>query len=71
MTPEEIKEARTVLGLSLSQFAEMLDTDKQTARRMEFAEDAVTYRQPAPRMIRLIDAYIAGFRPYDWPKGEV
>lgn len=67
MTPAEIKQARHKLGLSASQLAALLDTDAQTIRRMEQSETANTFRNPAPRMVRLIEAYLAGYRPGDWP----
>ena len=70
MTPEEIQDARHELGLSVKEMADMLDTDKQTIRRMEMDARAETARQPAPRMVRLIKAYIAGYRPDDWPEWE-
>lgn len=67
MTPAEIKEARQSLGLSVGQLAALLDTDPQTVRRMEQREDASTFRKPAPRMARLLRAYLDGHRPADWP----
>lgn len=67
MTPAEIKEARQKLGLSAHQLAALLETDPQTIRRMEQSETASTFRKPAPRMSRLIRAYLAGYRPDDWP----
>ena len=68
MTPNELKAARQSLGLSASQLAALLDTDPQTIRRMEQSETANTFRTPAPRMVRLIRAYLDGYRPSDWPK---
>jgi DNA-binding transcriptional regulator YiaG len=68
MYPDQIKEARHKLGLSASQLAVLLDTDAQTIRRMEQREDASTFRKPAPRMVRLIVAYLDGYRPKDWPQ---
>lgn len=70
MTPEELNDARHELGLSQREMADMLDTDKQTVRRMEMDPNAQTAREPAPRMVRLIKAYIAGYRPDDWPEWE-
>lgn len=67
MTPTEIKQARQSLGLSVADLARLLDTDPQTVRRMEQSETASTFRRPAPRMVRLIDAYVSGYRPDDWP----
>lgn len=68
MLPSEVKSAREALGLSLAEFADMLDTDKSTTRKMEFEENKSQYRPPAPRMVRLIIAYLKGYRPHDWPK---
>lgn len=67
MTPDEIKEARHKLGLSTAQLGRLLDTDAQTIRRMEMCSAASTFRKPAVRMERLIAAYLAGYRPADWP----
>jgi len=68
MNHTEIKLARQALGLSLSEFAEMLDTDPTTTRRLEMAPHNSTARQPAPRMVRLVTAYLDGYRPADWPE---
>ena len=67
MNPEELKQARHMLGLSVSDLARLLDTDPQTVRRMEQSETANTFRRPAPRMVRLVQAYMMGHRPPDWP----
>ena len=67
MTPAALKEARHTLGLSCQQLAALLDTDPQSIRRMEQRETAKTFRRPAPRMVRLIRAYLDGYRPSDWP----
>lgn len=67
MTPAEIREARQKLGLTQSQFARMLDTDPRAARAMESHPDSSKHRRPAPRMVRLIKAYLEGYRPKDWP----
>lgn len=67
MTPAELKQDRQLLGLSVADLARLLDTDSQTVRRMEQSEDAKTFRRPAPRMVRLIAAYVSGYRPDDWP----
>jgi DNA-binding transcriptional regulator YiaG len=69
MTPDELEEARQKLGLSVAQMAAMLDTDPQTWRRMTMAPDRSTHRKPPPRLVRLLQAYLAGFKPYDWPAG--
>lgn len=67
MTHTDIKTARNALGLSVSQMAVMLDTDETSMRRMEMDPSRSTARKPAPRMIRLLVAYLDGYRPADWP----
>lgn len=69
MSPEDIRQARHKLGLTQAQMGAMLDTDRQTIRRMEMPETASTARKPAPRTERLIAAYLDGYRPADWPTG--
>jgi DNA-binding transcriptional regulator YiaG len=68
MTPSDVKYARQALGLTLKDFSVMLDTDASTIRKMELNEESSQYRRPAPRMVRLIMAYLKGYRPPDWPK---
>jgi DNA-binding transcriptional regulator YiaG len=68
MKPSDVKYSRLVLGLTLKEFSVMLDTDASTIRKMELQEESSQYRRPAPRMIRLIVAYLNGYRPNDWPK---
>jgi hypothetical protein len=68
MKPSEVKYARVLLGLTLRELSIMLDTDASTIRKMELSEDSLQYRRPAPRMVRLIVAYLNGYRPVDWPK---
>jgi ribosome-binding protein aMBF1 (putative translation factor) len=70
MTPSDIRDARRSLGLSQAQLASMLETDAQTVRRMEMPPHMSTHRLPAPRMQRLIEAYLYGYRPDDWPWEE-
>ena len=67
MTPDQIREARQTLGLTQAQLGAMLDTDPTTVRRMEMDSDKATHRAPAPRMVRLLTAYLNGYRPADWP----
>ncbi len=67
MTPDQLHKTRLTLGLSVSQVAALLDTDPQSWRRMTMREDAVTFRRPPPRLVRLLEAYLAGYRPDDWP----
>lgn len=66
MTPENIKEARHKLGLTLSQMAHVLGYEGQHAmqqvRKMEAGQRAI--REPQRR---LVQAYLDGYRPSDWP----
>ena len=67
MIPAQFKEARKSMGLTQAQLAVMLDTDAQSVRRIEMEPTASTSRYPAPRMVRLMLAYVDGYRPSDWP----
>ena len=69
MTPAEIQEARQSLGLSRAELATLLDLQRaQAVQRMEMTPTASTHRPPPPRVARLIKAYLAGYRPDDWPQ---
>lgn len=70
MTPQEIKEARKHLGLTQSRMGALLDTTDRVVRAMESDPASSQHRLPAPRMVRLIQAYLSGYRPIDWPVGR-
>lgn len=64
-----VKSSRRKLKLTCRELGEMLDTDMQTARRLERDPEYYSTARPlAPRMVRLIEAYLSGYRPPDWPK---
>jgi len=67
MTPDQIRAARVSLNLTQAQLGALLETDGQTVRRMEGDPSHSTFRKPAVRMVRLIRAYLDGYRPADWP----
>lgn len=68
MTPEQIRAARQRLGLSTSQMGAMLDiNDTRTYRAYEAPETAAMHRSPPARFLRLMRAYLDGYRPRDWP----
>ena len=71
MNHTQLKEARKSLGLTQSQLGRLLDTDGQSIRRIEMDPTASTSRNPAPRMVRLLNAYLSGYRPDDWGKAYV
>lgn len=68
MTPTQFKAARMALGLSLSELALLLDSDDKSLRCIEADPRSNMFRKPAPRMVRLLEAYLSGYRPPDWPR---
>lgn len=66
MTPPELREARLRLGLSLSEFARLLGYSGEQLRSMAHSLETGerTIREPQRR---LAEAYLAGYRPPDWP----
>jgi len=62
-----IRKARKILGLSQIELAMLLETDAQSVSRWEMSPDMITARKPPVRAVRLIQAYLDGFRPDDWP----
>lgn len=67
MNPADLKSARHKLGLTLSEMAPMLgytgEHGAQQVRRMETGEREIRDAQR-----RLVQAYLDGYRPADWPK---
>lgn len=69
MTPDEIKSARTVLGLNNADLATMLDISPTRAKQT--ISDWITgKRQMDGARGRLLRAYLAGYRPDDWPQDK-
>lgn len=65
MTPADIREARRKLGLSQTQLAAVMGLrGKQTVSEWERG-----VKSPDGQSVRLIQAYLAGHRPRDWPEG--
>lgn len=69
MTPQQLRAAQKALGLSDEDFARMLGFANKAQMRRLKVEDAT---KPSHRPVRawhkrLIDAYLAGYRPADWP----
>lgn len=67
MPPAEVAAARRQLGLTQEELGRMLCTDKQSVRRWEMSPDSSTARRPPRYAVRLIRAYLTGYRPIDWP----
>jgi transcriptional regulator with XRE-family HTH domain len=69
MSPKQIEAARKTLGLTLSQMADMLGYEG--AQRRQQANDLESGRRPVREpQRRLVEAYLAGYRPDDWPTAE-
>lgn len=69
MTPAEIKAACLTMGLTQRQLAALLDIPSKGALVKMMADPGTpTHRPPAARVVRLIKAYLAGYRPDDWPQ---
>ena len=66
MTPAEIKSARLSLGLSRTDFARIMRYGDPN-RISEFESGG---RRPSAQAQQLIRAYIDGYRPADWIKGD-
>lgn len=70
MTSAQLKEARRKLGLTLEQTARMLGYDGREGRG-QVANMEAGRRKIRPAQCRLINAYLSGYRPPDWPqKGD-
>ena len=67
MSPEEFKEARRSLGLTLAQLGAILATDPRTVRKWE-ATGGANARSPNPVAAQAVRWMLAGFRPPEWPK---
>jgi len=66
MTPEQMKEARLRLGLTLEQMAAMLGYQGSQRRQMQYDLETGRREIREPQR-RLVVAYLAGYRPNDWP----
>ena len=67
MRPLQMRESRLALGLSLEQMATMLGYHGTQRRQMQ--HDLETGRRPIREpQRRLMEAYLSGYRPPDWPE---
>ena len=64
MTPTELKQARSDLGLTQAQMAPLLGY----GHTMRVSELERGTRQPGQSVVLLIAAYLRGYRPDDWPR---
>ena len=63
MTPDEFRAALDTLGLSQAQAAPLLGYGAAT----RVSEVCVGRRTPSASVVLLLRAYLAGYRPDDWP----
>ena len=66
MTPESIRKARQSLGLSLEAMATVLGYEGEQRRSMMHLIELGKRRIREPQR-RLVEAYLSGYRPEDWP----
>jgi transcriptional regulator with XRE-family HTH domain len=64
MSPGKIRAARRSLGLTQAQLAAMLGY----ARSDRVSEIERGIEQPSAAVRRLLQAYLDGYRPVDWPQ---
>ena len=69
MTPQQFKEARRSLGLTVRQLAHVLNTSERTVRKWEFDGEGEGGRPPNPVACRVLSWLTDhGFRPPEWPR---
>lgn len=64
MIPADIRSARKALGLTQSEMAQMLGY----ANQVRVFEIEAGMKTPGGAVIRLMRAYLDGYRPPDWPE---
>ncbi|MEF2552807.1 hypothetical protein VQ042_15780 [Aurantimonas sp. A2-1-M11] len=71
LSSEEFREAQRELGLSDADLAFVLGIENpQHIRRLKGREGSSTHREVQPWHVRLIRAYLVGYRPGDWPGND-
>jgi hypothetical protein len=70
LQPHELRTARINLGLTLLEMARLLGYGGKNQRQICYSlENGLrTIRDPQRR---LVEAYLAGYRPADWPKPKL
>lgn len=69
MKPDQLARARKRLGLSLEELAALLGY--QGAHRRQMMYDLETGRRAIREpQRRLVEAYLDGYRPADWPRAQ-
>lgn len=68
MTPQEFKDARNRLGLSMQQAADILRVSKQTLAKWEAPPTAASSAPASPLACAAMRWFLDGFRPPEWPE---
>jgi DNA-binding transcriptional regulator YiaG len=66
MTPEKVRMARLKLGLTQAELAAVMGI-----RTMSVSDWERGIRTPSSQSVRLIQAYLSGYRPADWPSRRI
>ena len=66
MSPKAMEKARHQLGLTLEQMATMLGYQGVQRRQMQYDLETGRRKIREPQR-RLVEAYLSGYRPADWP----
>lgn len=67
MTPSDLSKARRKLGLTLEAMATMLGYQGVQRRQMQYDLETGRKAIREPQR-RLVEAYLDGYRPDDWPQ---
>lgn len=67
MTPDKMARARETLGLTLEAMATMLGYQGSQRRQMQYDLETGRREIREPQR-RLVEAYLSGYRPADWPE---
>ncbi len=68
MNHEELRAAREKLGLSPAEAAALTEVDLSSVYKWEREPGLKTHRPAPARVARLLQAYLSGYRPDDWPE---
>lgn len=67
MTPDQIHQTRLKLGLTLAELATMLGYQGEHIRQQMYDLETGRRALREPQR-RLLEAYMEGYRPKDWPR---
>lgn len=68
MKANEFKSARSSLGLSAAEMANILNVNPRTIRKWEIDDGT---RPPNATAVRVVEWMLAGYRPPQWPGDDI